>query len=62
MGISTHQTSAVAERHPGGAALVLQGSHVVTVIHRVVTPLQPVSAPVLHREMSRHQLGIERQV
>lgn len=50
--ISTHQTFAVAERHPGRAVLILQESDIVTVIYRVVTPLQPVFAPVLHCEMS----------
>lgn len=50
--ISTHQTFAVAERHPGRAVLILQESDIVTVIYRIVTPLQPVFAPVLHCEMS----------
>lgn len=34
----------------------------MTVIHRVVAPLQPLLAPVLHGEVSGHQLGVERQV
>lgn len=61
-GVSTHQPFAVAERHPGGAVLILQEAHIVAVIHRVVAPLQAVFTPVLHCEVSGHQLGIERQV
>lgn len=34
----------------------------MAVIHRVVAPLQPLLAPVLHGEVSGHQLGVERQV
>lgn len=42
--------------------LILQNSHIVTVVHHVVAPLQPLLAPVLHREMFGHQVGAERQV
>lgn len=59
---STHQAFAVAQRHSGRAVLILQESDVVAVIYRVVTPVQPFFAPVLHREVSRHQVGVERQV
>lgn len=47
----THQTFAIAECHPGRAVLILQKSHIVTVIDHVVAPLQPSFAPVFHCEM-----------
>lgn len=58
----THQAFAVAECHSGGAVLILQNSHIVTVVNHVVPPLEPVFAPVLHCEMFGHQVGAERQV
>lgn len=58
----THQALAVAERHSGRAVLASQGADIVAVVQHVVTPLGPLFAPVLHREMLRHQVGVKRQV
>lgn len=60
--VPTHQAFAVAECHSGGAVLILQNPHIVTVVDHVVTPLQPAVAPVFHREMFGHQVRAERQV
>lgn len=42
--------------------LILQISHIVTVVNYAVSPLEPVFAPVLHREMFGHQVRAERKV